>query len=169
MKIRNTDREAEDIKLDMTAMIDVVFQLLVFFVMTFKTPVYEGDFGIKMPLSSPTDTMEIDTPDEPMTITLVADENRDLSSMTVVYGSNTIPISFDKSNPDAAFNALQNYVIEQVGTQNDPSASDIEAEFDIDADLRYHYTVKAIEMVSGYRQGEQIVQLIEKINFKDSQ
>ena len=35
MKIRHSDREAQAIKLDMTAMIDVVFQLLIFFVMTF--------------------------------------------------------------------------------------------------------------------------------------
>ena len=36
----------------MTPMIDIVFQLLVFFVMTFKVVVREGDFNIRMPAAS---------------------------------------------------------------------------------------------------------------------
>ena len=44
--------ETEEIKMNMTSMIDIVFQLLVFFVMTFNPPQYEGDFSVKMPLNS---------------------------------------------------------------------------------------------------------------------
>ena len=44
--------EPEELKLNMTAMIDIVFQLLVFFVMTFKVVAMEGDFNIKMPLAA---------------------------------------------------------------------------------------------------------------------
>ena len=36
MKIRNTGGDGEKIELQMTPMIDIVFQLLVFFIMTFK-------------------------------------------------------------------------------------------------------------------------------------
>ena len=49
MKIRGTEREGADTRLSMTPMIDIVFQLLVFFVMTYKVTVMEGDFNIKMP------------------------------------------------------------------------------------------------------------------------
>ena len=53
MKIRNRDDRSEDkIELQMTPMIDIVFQLLVFFIMTFKIVTQEGDFNIKMPLAS---------------------------------------------------------------------------------------------------------------------
>ena len=38
------------IAIDMTPMIDVVFQLITFFMLTLKTVVTEGDFDIKMPL-----------------------------------------------------------------------------------------------------------------------
>ncbi len=53
MKIRNTHRP-EKIELQMTPMIDIVFQLLIFFIMTFKIVEVEGDFNIKMPASAPT-------------------------------------------------------------------------------------------------------------------
>ena len=43
MKIRNR-QEAEKQELNMTSMIDIVFLLLVFFVMTFKIVELEGDF-----------------------------------------------------------------------------------------------------------------------------
>ena len=42
----------EKIELQMTPMIDIVFQLLVFFIMTFKIVAQEGDFNVKMPLAS---------------------------------------------------------------------------------------------------------------------
>ena len=46
MKIRNTEHR-EHIVLQMTPMIDIVFQLLVFFVFTFKIVLPEGDFNIR--------------------------------------------------------------------------------------------------------------------------
>ena len=42
----------DDSELQMTPMIDIVFQLLVFFIMTFKIVLPEGDFNIRMPLPS---------------------------------------------------------------------------------------------------------------------
>jgi len=58
MKIRG-GQDREGVKLDMTSMIDIVFQLLVFFVMTFKITSLEGDFNINMPATgAPTDPIE---------------------------------------------------------------------------------------------------------------
>ena len=54
MKVRN-QREQEKIEIQMTPMIDIVFQLLVFFIMTFKVVSMEGDFNIKMPLAAPSE------------------------------------------------------------------------------------------------------------------
>ena len=42
MQIRNANNEGEKIELQMTPMIDIVFQLLVFFIMTFKIVSMEG-------------------------------------------------------------------------------------------------------------------------------
>ena len=52
MKIRHIGTTDEKIELQMTPMIDIVFQLLIFFIMTFKIVAQEGDFNIKMPLAS---------------------------------------------------------------------------------------------------------------------
>ena len=46
-------RPPDKIPIDMTPMIDIVFQLLTFFCMTLKVSAAEGDFNIKMPLAAP--------------------------------------------------------------------------------------------------------------------
>src|SRR4030095_12874354 len=43
----------DKIPIDMTPMIDIVFQLLSFFCMTLRVSEAEGDFNIKMPLGAP--------------------------------------------------------------------------------------------------------------------
>ena len=52
MQIRNANKAGEKIELQMTPMIDIVFQLLVFFIMTFKIVSMEGDFNIRMPAAA---------------------------------------------------------------------------------------------------------------------
>src|SRR2546430_16453846 len=44
---------SDKIPIEMTPMIDIVFQLLTFFCMTLKVSSMEGDFSIKMPLAAP--------------------------------------------------------------------------------------------------------------------
>ena len=75
--------ETEEIKLNMTSMIDIVFQLLVFFVMTFNPVEYEGDFSVKMPLNSDTPTDVIDDIPDVISVRLVADLDGSLSNITV--------------------------------------------------------------------------------------
>ncbi|MEZ6121857.1 MAG: biopolymer transporter ExbD [Planctomycetaceae bacterium] len=50
MKLRNRNPGNAKIAVDMSAMIDVVFQLLIFFMLTLKIVEPEGDFDINMPL-----------------------------------------------------------------------------------------------------------------------
>ena len=61
MRIRNTEHR-DQIVLQMTPMIDIVFQLLVFFVFTFKIVLPEGDFNIRMPASAGTSAAPSETP-----------------------------------------------------------------------------------------------------------
>ena len=49
MRFRAKSRSTSDFKLEMTAMIDIVFQLLVFFVMTFKVVAQEGELEMSSP------------------------------------------------------------------------------------------------------------------------
>ena len=75
--------EPEEIKLNMTAMIDIVFQLLVFFILTFKVVAMEGDFNVKMPLATENaDSLDQELPDL-ITVRLLAGENGRIASIIV--------------------------------------------------------------------------------------
>ena len=156
MKIRNRE-EAEKNQLNMTSMIDVVFLLLIFFVMTFKIVELEGDFSVRMPLASNSSAV-VDPTDLPLKLRLRADEQGRLSSMTL----NEIDLG---SGPES-FDRLRANVVELVGTTAPVDGDEgPEIEIDTDYNLRYENVIQAITAVSGYKDGNEVVKLIEKIKF----
>ena len=155
MKIRNRDDRSEDrIELQMTPMIDIVFQMLVFFIMTFKIVTQEGDFNIKMPLAAASGA-EVDPTALDMSLRLTANTEGDLTGIQLNNKSFT------------GFEDLHNHVIALVGgDQPDSFRESTEIEIDADYQLRYEYVIEAITAVTGYRTPEnEIVKLIEKIRF----
>lgn len=159
MRIRNTNHQ-EKIELQMTPMIDIVFQLLVFFVMTFKIVVPEGDFGIRMPSAS-SNAQEI--PDEPLPvirIRLKAGANGNIAGVSVDGVS--------LGNESDVFKQLRAKIHFLAGDDTGPNgASEREVEIENDYDLQYNYVIQTINAVSGYYDKETSVQhkLIEKIKF----
>jgi biopolymer transport protein ExbD len=157
MKIRRSTSSGKDtIELQMTPMIDIVFQLLVFFIMTFKIVSLEGDFNIQMPLASQNEGL----PDEndllpPMRLTLTANDDGQLSG-----------ISLNDRN-FSNFGELHDYIASRVGDAGPSGSEDAEVELDCDYHLRYEYAIKAVTAVSGYvdRNTDEIVRLVEKIRF----
>src|SRR5437868_5906032 len=80
MKVRNNSGgPPEKIPIDMTPMIDIVFQLMAFFIMTLKVVQHEGDFNIKMPLAAMGGPPPIGLP--PIQVRLVAASDGRLSSV----------------------------------------------------------------------------------------
>ena len=153
MKIRNRG-EAEKSGLNMTSMIDVVFLLLIFFVMTFKIVELEGDFSVRMPLAG-SDSMTMDPTDLPLKLRLQADENGKLTTM-----------SLNEINLGTDFDQLRANVVELIGTTAPVEGEDgPEIEIDTDYNLRYEDVIRSITAVSGYKQGNEVVKLIEKIKF----
>ncbi len=153
MRIRNRE-EAQKGELNMTSMIDIVFLLLVFFVMTFKIVELEGDFTVRMPLAS-NSTGVVDPTDLPLKLRLVADEKGHLRSM-----------SLNEINLGTDFNQLRSNVVQLVGATAPTEGEDgPEIEIDTDYNLRYEYIIRSITAVSGYKDGNQVVKLIEKIKF----
>ena len=155
MKIRNVGRE-DKIQLQMTPMIDIVFQLLVFFVMTFKIAQPEGDFNIKMPQASP----KAGTPSDelpPMTIRLRAAEDGSLAS-----------IRLNERNVES-FGQLRIHIISLVGNEQGPGGDSVSAEIEIDSDyhLKYEHTMAAVTAISGYVNPTtgNVIKLIDKIRF----
>lgn len=156
MKVRNTSRRSgENVELMMTPMIDIVFQLLVFFIMTFKIVAPEGDFNIKMPLAAP--SKGIPNPDElpPLKVRLTASKD---GKLTGIY-LNEAHMS--------GFGQLRKRIVGLVGDDTGPGslAASTEIELDCDYNLSFEYTINAITAVSGEIRNGEIVKLIEKIKF----
>ena len=151
MKIRNRGTKEKN-ELNMTSMIDIVFLLLIFFVMTFKIVEMEGDFSVRMPLAGGAAS---DPTDLPLKLRLNANEEGKLTSMAM----NEIDMGTD-------FEKLRGNIISLVGVSA-PVEGDEGPELEIDTDynLRYEYVIQAITAVSGYKDGDQVVKLIEKIKF----
>ncbi len=157
--------EPEEIQLNMTAMIDIVFQLLIFFIMTFKVVAQEADFNIKMPMASGPATDILDEPPELIRVSLRSGPEGVINSIQVDDEIETLTFGPDPN----LYTDLTNYIEQKLAGDGDPeSASETEVEFDIDYGLKYGYTVRAIEAVSGKVSGGKVKKLIEKIKFKNN-
>ena len=157
--------EPEEIQLNMTAMIDIVFQLLIFFIMTFKVVAMEGDYNIKMPLASaPSDQVDLDEPPELIEVSLRAGGDGNINKILVDDSS-----SAETFGNDTMFADLTDYIEKKLAAGNDPEkAKDTEVEFEIDYNLKYRHTVSAIEAVSGKVVNGNVKKLIQKIKFKSN-
>jgi biopolymer transport protein ExbD len=144
----------------MTPMIDIVFQLLVFFIMTFKVVSAEGDFNVKMPLANPSPGQIEDELIPPIKIRMTADSAGILTGVAMNQRS---IMAADGEDP---FQNLHQEIVGLVGTDSPAGGEGAEVELDCDYNLKYEYVVEAITAVSGYRDNAgNIVKLVEKIKF----
>ncbi len=156
MKIRKSAAKGPDkVDMQMTPMIDIVFQLLTFFVMSFKIATQEGDFNIKMPLAAAASSAAVE-PIPPIKVKLLADAQGALAGIRM--GERGL----------ARFSDLNNEIMRLVGGSAGPNAAESPFEVEIDADynLRYENVVAAITAVSGYVDKDgHIIKLIDKLKF----
>jgi biopolymer transport protein ExbD len=145
----------DKISIDMTPMIDVVFQLMSFFMCTLKVVAPEGDFDIRMPLGAAAAAAPDDQQVPPVRVKLSAGPDGSLAGIAM----NGTPVN--------DFEELRKRVIGLVGTDTGPNslAERTEVELDCDYSLKYVNVVRAITAVSGKVQDGQIVELIKKIKF----
>lgn len=157
MKVRHNKGGGDDkVELQMTPMIDIVFQLLVFFIMTFKIVSQEGDFNIKMPLAAPAAGAPDDLQLPPMKIRLQAGGGGMLAGMSL------------NERGVGTMEALRLEIIGVVGDDRGPGSIQETAEVELDCDygLRYEHVIQAITAVSGYIDDTgNVVKLVEKIKF----
>ena len=156
MRIRHSTSSGNDqVQLQMTPMIDIVFQLLIFFIMTFRIVAQEGDFNIEMPLAAPSEGLPDDIPLPPMELRIQASPNGDVSNITL------------NNRSIADWDQLRSEIIRVVGDDRGPSSAQESAEIKLDVDygLHYKHVVNAITAVSGYKVKGNVVTLVENINF----
>lgn len=156
MKIRHSTTGVDKVSLDMTPMIDCVFQLLVFFIMSLKIVTPEGDFNVSMPQQAPAEG----NPEEEklrVVIKLEMDGNGNLSNIIhngQSYGTNWL--------------AVQNDLVQFVGDDTGPDSKRANTEVEIDApyNLQYTHIIHGLNYITGQQQGETVVKLIENVKFK---
>jgi biopolymer transport protein ExbD len=153
----------DKVEQQMTPMIDIVFQLLAFFVMTFKVASPEGDFNISMPSAAPQQALPDDLNLPPLKIALKADGAGILQAIILNPGTD------NTRNFGTDMRALANWVISTVGTDRGPNsmAKTTEVELICDYQLHYGHTMAAVTAVSGYiAPGSDVpVSLFEKVKF----
>ena len=152
---RKKSQLSDKIEINMTPMIDVVFQLMSFFMCSLKIVAPEGDFDIRMPLGKSASAVMDDQQVPPIRVKLAAGPDGSMASITM------------NGNPLKDFNDLQKEVVRLVGKGRGPDslAEKTEVELDCDYGLKYVNVVRAITAVSGTVQDGQIVELIKKIKF----
>jgi len=155
MQFRKAFAHEEKIELQMTAMIDIVFQLLIFFIMTFKIVALEGDFNINMPLAAES---EVAPPPliPPIKVRMRANADGSLAALSMGEA------------PLESMQQLHDQLLAIVGGSTAPGGggSEVEVELDCDYGLDYQNVIMAITAVSGYidKEGKPRT-LVDKIKF----
>ncbi len=145
-------RRLEKVAINMTPMIDVVFQLMIFFMLTLNIIAPEGDFDVRMPLGKsagqPTEDLQV----PPIKVRLDAQPDGSLASIRV------------DGRPVEGFSELRQLVAGLVDDAG-ASAGDLELELDCDYDLDYANVISAITAVSGRIDDGRLIEMIKKITF----
>jgi biopolymer transport protein ExbD len=162
MKLRRAAGDETKVELQMTPMIDVVFQLLVFFLFSFKIVPVEGEVGVNMPpitagAKPQSDDIELT---EKVKIKLRSSDDGRLIAILVgenQIGSSPIPEDQLSQHMQLLTQLLRDSVVGPGG-----KADDAEVEIDVaetDRHLLYHFVIRVTNAVQ--RAG------IKKINFTD--
>lgn len=156
MRIKSSSGDNEG-HMQLTSMIDVVFLLLIFFVMTFKIAAQEGDFSVKMPLQNPGGQPPEPDADLPIKLRLRGDADGNLADIVVN----------DNQSFGQDFAKLRSFILQMTpgGTDGPSDAKGPEVELDLDYQLKYEHVIAAITSVTGYRQGDEVIRLVDRIKF----
>lgn len=157
MKLRQKG-DTGKIEMQMAPMIDVVFQLLIFFMLTLKILAPEGDFNINMPIGQ----ARADEPSEPqLDIKVRLRANPDGTLQQVALGSRSL------GNDERVFDRLNGEIAGLVGRDSGGFSDEIEVEIDFDYGLHYNYVIQAVSACTGRidPKTKEPITLVEKIKF----
>ena len=160
MKFRS-NIEPQKVEPQMAPMIDVVFQLLIFFMLTLKIVEPEGDFSINMPISAPAanNNQDVNIPD--LKIRLESTQDGRLKNIT--FGRRTLGNNIGEQ--DNVFVRLNAEIRKHIGSPTNPFRSKMRVIIDADYNLDYAYTVKTISACTGKMKDGKLIRYIEKIEF----
>lgn len=160
LKIRR--RPGSKIEQQMAPMIDVVFQLLIFFMLTLKIVEPEGDFNINMPIAAAAQEKSTDINLIDLKVKLVADRaTGHLAELRL--GENSL------GNGPEAWDRLRASIERIVLQLPQQQKSEQEVEIDADYDLQYQYIIRAVSACTGKMEGGELIRYVERIKFAPSE
>jgi biopolymer transport protein ExbD len=160
MPERRNIKTPEKIEFNMTPMIDVVFQLMAFFLMTFKVASVEGDFNLKLPKDERS-AGPANTQVEMIDVRMTARTDGDLAQISV----GTFPPF--PGDTKSKFLQLTNHIAIQVMKARNAGQDEPEIQIDADDLLRYENIISAVSAVSShYDANGQPAPLAKKVKFK---
>ncbi|NQV27896.1 MAG: biopolymer transporter ExbD [Rhodopirellula sp.] len=160
MARRRKQSKGEKLETNMSAMIDIVFQLLIFFMLTLRIVEPEGDFNVNMPANgAPTDSNE-PPPFPDIKVKLKANPDGTLAGL--FFGQRNLGIG------PGAFEQLNIEILKVIGRPGDPITKDMAVEIDADYQLHFSNVINAVGACSGRidKRSGNVVKYIEKIKFK---
>jgi biopolymer transport protein ExbD len=163
VKIRKSGDQSGKVEMQMAPMIDIVFQLLIFFILTLKIVEPEGDFNINMPIGAPSQAVSNDIQLPDIKVRLKATDEGQLEALEL--GRRNLG-----NDPARCFDLLNREILNIIGSPGNPLTKDIEVEIDADYNLNYEYVIHAVSACSGRLQTSAegkptIVRYVEKIKF----
>ena len=137
------------VEINMTPMIDVVFQLLAFFIVSFQIVKQEGDLAIKMPLDNRPGVPDIAF-DLPLQVHLRAGAAGELARIDL------------SGRSMADTNALRSEV-EQIAALSPDNVDKLSVDLVCDPKLHYVHVMAALTAVSGKREGNRVMPLASNV------
>jgi biopolymer transport protein ExbD len=160
VRIGNASGDFERVDLMMMPMIDICFQLLIFFVANMRILSPEGSFSVEMPAAAaqagPSNSND-ESQLPPIRVRIAANKSGDMAGIRI--GRRVIP----------SFEDLRKEVQKICNAERGPAAAGMtpEVEFECDYNLRYENVIEAVTAVTGYLadNDQTVVRLVEKIRF----
>jgi len=154
---RQEPLSAEKLETNMSAMIDIVFLLLIFFMLTLRVAEPEGEFNVNMPEERQNNGCIV-FPD--LSVRLAANDDGSLSG--VFFGQRNL------GTGPAAFEQLNTEILKVIGRPGDPITKDLAVEIDADYELHFSNVINAVGACTGRidKRSGKVVKYIEKIKFK---
>ncbi len=156
---RQEPMSAEKLETNMSAMIDIVFLLLIFFMLTLRVAEPEGEFNVNMPSNSISCFGE-DKGLPDISVQLRANPDGTLSG--VFFGQRNL------GTGPAAFEQLNIEILKVIGRPGDPITKDLAVEIDADYELHFSNVINTVGACTGRidKRSGKVVKYIEKIKFK---
>ncbi len=142
MKVRGTGKKAEKIEPQMAPMIDVVFQLLIFFMLTLKIVADEVNYDINLPPDGTSASTADNLDNQTLKVKLRSNKDGLLTTIALGEAGNE-----EIGNDDEAFRKLNARAIKLAGykpSENDVFNKDAKIEITADYNLHFRYTIRAI-------------------------